>query len=374
MSWTASLSVLRAHLWTRLLELLLCCVLGFLGAGCIALLDHQPNERILDTLGVDVARERLRETLLRAVSPRIQTITLTNESLEYRWHPQVGAHIYFVNLSRVEVYENHVVFLRGAGNQILSTLHFGTDQDAKLFADLLMGFRGRYLQRREAQQTAVALPPIDRHLQRVSSGSAFLINAQGDALTNQHVVSDCDEVRVRLATGEVVPAALVVQDRQNDLALLHLSSAPTQWLVFRDGRDAQQGEELVAVGFPLADDLASGAKVTTGVVSALAGMKDDTRFLQISAPVQLGNSGGPLLDMSGNVAGVVSNKLNALRMLMFTGDIPQNINFALKASLAKSFLEATGVRYETRASQQALSTTQVSTQARQSTVFIECWK
>jgi hypothetical protein len=78
--------------------------------------------------------------------------------------------------------------------------------------------------------------------------------------------------------------------------------------------------------------------------------------------------------MSGNVVGVVTSKLNALAMIKPTKDIPQNINFALKASMTRSFLEATGVRYETRASQQTLSTMQVSAQARQSTIFVECWK
>lgn len=372
MSLMAPLLVFRERRWAVVRFLL--CALGLLGTGCIPSLNYQPNDRIVETLGVDVARERLRETILRAVSPPIQTMTLTNEFLEYKWHPLVGTQINFVNLSRVEIFENHTVFIRGAGDQILSILRYGTEQDAKLFADLLMGFRGRYFQRREFLQTAAAPLPKDRHLQRVGTGSGFLINGYGDTLTNQHVVSDCEEVRVRLVTGEALPAALIVQDRQNDLALLRLSVAPAQWLVFREGRDAWQGEEIVAVGFPLAEDLASGSKVTTGVVSASAGMKDDTRFLQISAPVQPGNSGGPLLDMSGNVVGVVSNKFNTLRMVALTGDIPQNINFALKTSMTRSFLDATGVRYETRASQQMLSTTQVSAQARQSTVFVECWK
>jgi hypothetical protein len=92
--------------------LFLIYALGLLGTGCVASLNYQPNERILDTLGIDEARERLRETLLRAVSPHMQTMTLTNEALEYRWHPQVGTHIHFITLSRVEVFDNHVVFVR----------------------------------------------------------------------------------------------------------------------------------------------------------------------------------------------------------------------------------------------------------------------
>src|SRR5262245_32679372 len=113
--------------------------LGLLGTGCVTALNYQPNDRIVETLGVEVARERLRETLLRVVSPPIQTVTFTNESLEYKWHPQVGTLINFINLHRVEIFDNHTVFIRGAGDQILSILRYGTEQDAKLFADLLMG-------------------------------------------------------------------------------------------------------------------------------------------------------------------------------------------------------------------------------------------
>jgi hypothetical protein len=105
-------------------------------------LDYQPNERTLDELGIDMARERLRETLIRAVNPPVQTVELTNESLTYKWHPLAGIQIFFIKLSRVEVYANHVVLLRGAGNEILGTIIYGTDQDAKLFADLITTLRG----------------------------------------------------------------------------------------------------------------------------------------------------------------------------------------------------------------------------------------
>lgn len=374
MAATKLLLTLRARRWMRRIALLSLCALGLLEAGCIPSINYQPNERILDALGVDVARERLRETLLRVVSPRIQTMTLTDESLQYKWHPRVGTRINFINLGRVEIFENHKVLIRGAGDQVLSVLQYGTEEDAKLFADLLMGFRKRYYQRRNMLQAAMAPPPKDRHLQRVSTGSGFFINSRGDALTNQHVVADCDEIRARLATGDVHSAILMVQDRQNDLALLHFSVTPTHWLEFRNGQDAQQGEEVVAVGFPLPHDLGTGAKVTTGVVSALAGIRDDSRFLQISVPVQPGSSGGPLLDMGGNVVGVVAGKLNARRIMALTGDLPQNVNFAIKASMAKSFLDATGGTYETSASRQALSITRVSAQTRQSVIFVECWK
>jgi S1-C subfamily serine protease len=87
--------------------------------------------------------------------------------------------------------------------------------------------------------------------------------------------------------------------------------------------------------------------VTTGIISSLAGLHNDTRFLQISAPVQPGNSGRPLHDSSGNIVGVVSAKLDALRMVKATGDIPQNINFAIKTGALRDFLDNSAVPYQT---------------------------
>jgi len=93
------------------------------------------------------------------------------------------------------------------------------------------------------------------------------------------------------------------------------------------------------IGFPFHGLLTSDFTVTTGIISSLAGLFNDTRFLQISAPVQPGNSGGPLLDTSGNIVGVVAEKLNALRVAKATGDIPENINFAIKTGALRDFLD-----------------------------------
>ena len=111
---------------------------------------------------------------------------------------------------------------------------------------------------------------------------------------------------------------------------------------------------MLAAGFPLQGLLAAQVNVTTGIVSALAGPGDDTRFLQITAPVQPGNSGGPLLDASGHVVGVITGKLNALLMVKLTGNIPENVNFAINSSVARIFLDANRVKYITRQSKTKL--------------------
>ena len=118
--------------------------------------------------------------------------------------------------------------------------------------------------------------------------------------------------------------------------------------------------------------LATSGNLTEGILSALVGLGDDSRYFQITVPVQQGNSGGALLDSSGNVVGIVSSKLNALMVAKITGDIPQNVNFAIKASLAREFLEANGIDYKLRTSSGSLTTADIGDLARKFTVRVLC--
>jgi tetratricopeptide (TPR) repeat protein len=111
-----------------------------------------------------------------------------------------------------------------------------------------------------------------------------------------------------------------------------------------------------------------------GNVSSLAGLRDDSRYLQISAPVQPGNSGGPLLDASGHLVGVVTAKLNALRIARSIGDIPENVTFALKAEVARTFLDSKHISYQLARSDQQLLPADVGDIGRPFAVHIECKK
>jgi serine protease Do len=201
------------------------------------------------------------------------------------------------------------------------------------------------------------------------SGTAFFISNDGKALTNAHVVQGCRHMTVS-KDGRNSPANLVASDERNDLALLETNVKPVQSANWRFR--VRQGEEIVVYGFPLTRVLASTGNVATGNITALAGIADDSRFFQISAPVQPGNSGGPLLDRNGAVVGVVVAKLNALRIAAATGDIPQNINFAIKGSVVAGFLDAQRVSYAESSNASALSTPDIAERAKMFTVHVTC--
>lgn len=212
-------------------------------------------------------------------------------------------------------------------------------------------------------------PPVRRP---VSSGTAFVV-APGRLLTNWHVVENCGALRARTGRGAELPASVAARDTERDLALLAVQGDLGPPLAFRAGPEVRRGEGVVTYGFPFAGMLSSGATLTTGDISALSGLRDNQRHFQISAPVQAGNSGGPLLDMGGRVIGVVVSKLNAQRIAQVTGDLPQNINFAVKGSEALEFLQRNGVRPVVAAGgRPGLTPADVGEVAEPSTVLLRC--
>jgi S1-C subfamily serine protease len=128
---------------------------------------------------------------------------------------------------------------------------------------------------------------------------------------------------------------------------------------------------VAVAGYPLRG-LLSGFNMTTGNLSSLSGMGGDTRFLQITAPVQPGNSGGPMLDAAGNLMGVVVSKLDAIKLAKITGDMAQNVNFAIHANVLRTFLDTNNVDYESASSNQPLAPTAIAEKARGFTALVEC--
>ncbi|MDH5557146.1 MAG: serine protease [Alphaproteobacteria bacterium] len=207
------------------------------------------------------------------------------------------------------------------------------------------------------------------YLQLHSTGSGFIVNNQTIVLTNNHVIKGCIEVTVRIDNRDI-KSDLKARDERNDLALLQLPAGKYPTVAFRGNDGLYPGDSVVAIGYPLSGLLASEGNVSVGIVSALAGWKNDTSHLQISAPIQPGNSGGPLFDSSGNVVGVIVSGL-----VMGSDDAPaQNVNFAIKSSVAISFMQANGVDFMTLNSAKEQRPADVARKGRPATVFVKCWK
>jgi S1-C subfamily serine protease len=214
-----------------------------------------------------------------------------------------------------------------------------------------------------------ALPKMER--KSASTGTGFFVSQKGHVLTNHHVVENCSSIVVALEGTTSQTAQVTARDPKNDLALLRVTGlTPSNVPNLRLG--VRLGESVFVYGFPLTGLLASAGNFTTGSVTAVAGLGDDTTLMQLSAPIQPGNSGGPVLDQHGNVVAVVVSKLNALRVAKVTSDIPQNINFAIKSSIAMSFLDAGNVSPSATPSTSKLDAPQIAERARAFTVQIRC--
>jgi len=172
------------------------------------------------------------------------------------------------------------------------------------------------------------MPQRPPHPERSALGSGFLLNADGNIVTNHHVVANATDIQVRLHGGEEYEAHVVGRDESTDLALLKINAdRPLEHVVMGDSDRAQVGDWVVAIGNPMGLQ----ETVTAGIVSGRgrsigAGPYDD--FIQTDASINPGNSGGPLFNLRGEVIGVNTAIYNGA----------QGIGFAIPANLAKSVL------------------------------------
>lgn len=230
----------------------------------------------------------------------------------------------------------------------------------------------------KAQKSSVAIasgnaPSEGTILKKSSAGTAFFINKEGYAVTNYHVIDECKEVRV---AGRDGIAKVSTSDAMNDIALLQVPGMFNDIATINsDPTRLRQGDDIVVFGFPLNSLLSSGGNLTPGIVSALTGLGNNSSQIQITAPIQPGSSGSPVLNKKGEVVGVVSMKLSDSKMAKATGQVGQNVNFAVSGQTLKSFLDAHKVNYVTGGLMSFnKSTSDLADEAKKWTIVVECWK
>lgn len=166
-------------------------------------------------------------------------------------------------------------------------------------------------------------------------GTCFAISPNGYLVTNYHCIENAKEITVKGIDGDLTTkygATVVASDPSNDLAILKIGNKNVKFNVpsygFRSSGVAQ-AEKVYALGFPAAAAMGTEVKITEGIISAKSGVNGDISKFQISAAVNPGNSGGPLIDEQGNLIGVIFAK----------STIAESAGYAIKASYLETFLK-----------------------------------
>jgi len=237
------------------------------------------------------------------------------------------------------------------------------------------------------QPVAPPPQPPAKQTPQAGSGSGFFVSKIGHVITNAHVVQSCNKVTIGDSANKQVPAEVVNTDKSNDLALLKLStlemaSAESKSLIQKLGivvvplaskgllrsEDVRLGEKILVAGYPFGDAFSNSIKVTTGVVSSIRGVGDDSGQFQLDAAVQPGNSGGPIYDSSGNIVGVVISQLNKRTF----GSLVENVNFGVKASTVRQFLVSSGLSSKKSEQTEEKSTEQLAEIAQNQALMVMC--
>ena len=172
-----------------------------------------------------------------------------------------------------------------------------------------------------------------------STGTGFFVSNNGHLITNAHVVEGADNIFLRTADGQRYQAQLVALDRVIDLAILKID-ASSKPLFIGLTQEIDKGTKVYTLGFPDPELLGfKESKYAEGVVSSFSGSDDNQTVMQVSTPLQPGNSGGPILLANGTVIGVVRYKLDQLTTIKEKGYLIENVSFAIKSDYLKPFLE-----------------------------------
>jgi serine protease DegS len=175
-------------------------------------------------------------------------------------------------------------------------------------------------------------PSYRRRVER-SLGSGVIVDAMGTIVTNQHVIAGADSIRVQLADGRIADATIVGQDPDTDIAILDLEIGDLPIMPMGRSDTLRVGDIVLAIGNPYG----IGQTVTQGIVSATGrgqlGLATFENFIQTDAAINLGNSGGALIDAHGDLVGINTAVLNR------TYGGPEGIGFAIPVNLVRGVME-----------------------------------
>ncbi|MEW8403997.1 MAG: tetratricopeptide repeat-containing serine protease family protein [Candidatus Thiodiazotropha taylori] len=233
-----------------------------------------------------------------------------------------------------------------------------------------------------------AIKPGELKTERIKTGTGFVLNSKGHVATSYHVVDDCQQIKAKRLpkvgikpwhidwdTGrtEYINVKLLSYDKANDLAILAFPGEYENYVYLEIKNTPQLGSQIVVAGFPVPEVLSDDLRISVGEINSLEGIKGDDTKYQISASIQKGNSGGPLLNKYGNVIGVIHSTIDTGKFMKYIGDVPQNLNFAVDIKYLVELLESSKITFNTGEQSIEESIDSVASNAKRYTTIIECW-
>lgn len=223
------------------------------------------------------------------------------------------------------------------------------------------------------QQAAAPQPRAAAGERMVNSGTGFFVSNRGFIVTNAHVVKGCKQVQVRGAV-KASPAAVLATDEEYDLALVQTQAmAPAVAGISQAEYRIRIGDQVTVIGYPLDHGVTGLYDVKQARVTDLKGPLDEPHWIQFSSAAQQGNSGGPLLDASGNVIGVVTGK--AQKIVTGPGgktEVVGESDVAISLPVLKAFLDKHRVYYRDSRPGGRLSSGRIENKASNFIVNIHC--
>ena len=226
---------------------------------------------------------------------------------------------------------------------------------------------------RRIQSLLKGRKPVFQGVSLRGTGSGFFITETGMMLTNWHVIDKCQRISVTPAGGTAIEADLVGSEQAKDLALLRTSFSPPGVASFRAKRKVSPLEDVIVVGYPLHGRVAIRPILVSGQVIADTRVPRPGRF-PMKIDVRRGNSGGPVMDRTGRVVGVVVAKVNTLNVYAATGRLIRNVGIAIRLSVALDFVDQHDIAVREIAGAHPLSDTQLFAKAHQFVGQVGCWR
>ncbi len=235
-------------------------------------------------------------------------------------------------------------------------------------AEAVEGRRKAYV--REALNAVSEVAP-GRRLAGVGTG--FFVNRRGWLVTNRHVVDDCEVVSVSPTRGKPVEATVVAAQARTDLALLSVAVAPPGTARFTLAAP-RAAERLAVVGYPDHGIPPIKPMLTEGDALGVEKTRAGIPVIGIRANVRPGNSGGPAVDETGQVVGVVFAKIDTPSVYQATGRVIRDLGFIIPAEVVLTFLDANGIEYRTAGRSRAPEAESLLEHVRPFVARVGCWK